>query len=139
MQQTREAEVSFDAARLVINSVRLIVLPGELLLGRPWPSPHGRILDGDLVCKRCSPGPRPALDEVQILPRALKIGFRAEVRHVDHERTALPVATRVAVPLADACRHIVTSVHDNVALPPLALPHIAEDREAPRRLHDPPE
>src|SRR5215470_18911521 len=135
----REAKVSFDAARLVIDSVRLIVLPGELLLGRPWPSPHGRILDGDLVCKRGGPGPRPALDQVQVLPRALKIGFRTEVRHVDHQRTALPVATRVAVPLADAGRQMGTSVHDDVALPPLALSHIVEDRDAARRLHDPAE
>src|SRR6266576_5366205 len=31
------------------------------------------------------------------------------------------------------------SVHDDVALPPLALTHVVEDRDATRRLHDPPE
>jgi hypothetical protein len=48
-------------------------------------------------------GPGPALDKMQILPRALIISLRAEVRHIDDEAIALPMAARVAVPLADAC------------------------------------
>src|SRR6266849_1816249 len=139
VQQPRQAKVSFDTARLVIDSVRLFVLPGELLLGRPWPRPHRGILNGDLVCERRWPGPRPALDQMQVLPRALKIGFRTEVRHVDHKHIAVPAATRVAVPLADAGRQMWTSVHNDVALPPLSLTNVVEDRDAARRLHDPAE
>src|ERR1700694_1669011 len=45
-QQPREAIVSFDAARLVINSVLLILLLGEHLLYGLWPRPHLRIFDG---------------------------------------------------------------------------------------------
>src|SRR5580658_1150409 len=49
------------------------------------------------------------------------------------------MATRVAVPLTDAGRQMRASVHNDVALPPLALAHIIEDRDAAWRLHDPPE
>src|SRR3984893_15052710 len=67
MQHPREAHVSFDAARLVINSVLLVALPGELLLGGPWPRPHGRIFDRDLVREGLWPAARPALNQVQVL------------------------------------------------------------------------
>src|SRR5262249_48744632 len=82
-------------------------------------------------------GPRPALDEVQVLARAAIIGLRAEVRHVDHQRISLPVAARVAKPLADAGRQVRAAVHDDVALPALSLAHGVEDRDAARRLDDP--
>src|SRR5262245_16888960 len=117
MQQPRQAEVSFDAARLVINSVLLLALPGELLLDRPRPRPHGRIFYRDNVRKRLWPGARPALDQVQVFARALEIGFGTEVRHVDHKRVALPTAARVAVPLADVSGQVRAAVHDDVALP----------------------
>src|SRR6266702_7425736 len=139
MQQPREAIVSFDAARLIINSVRLVALPGELLLGGPWPCPHCRIFDGHGVFERGWPGARPALDQVQVLARALIIGLRTEVRYVDDEGIALPVATRIAVPLADAGGQVRTPVHDDVALPPLPLTHVVEDRDAAWCLHDSPE
>src|SRR5580704_2336786 len=83
MQQPRQAVISFDAARLVIDSVLLVTLPGELLLGGPWPRPHGRIFHHDLVFEGLWSGARPALDEVQVLARPLEIGFRTEVGHVD--------------------------------------------------------
>src|SRR5882757_8301288 len=79
------------------------------------------------------------LDQMQVLAGALVVGLRTEVRHIDHERVALPVAARVAVPLADAARQVRTSVHDDVALPALTLAHIVEYRDAARRLHDPAE
>src|SRR5262249_26610883 len=62
--------VSFDATRLVIDSIFLVALPGELLANRPWPGPRGRVFDRDLVGKRARAGPRPPLDEVQVLARA---------------------------------------------------------------------
>src|ERR1700680_2785951 len=67
MQQPREAKVSFDAARLVIKSVLLIALLGELFLDGPWPRPHGRIFDRYSVFERGWPGARPALDPMHVL------------------------------------------------------------------------
>src|SRR5437870_59253 len=139
MQQPREAIVSLDTARLVIKSVLLVALPGELLLDGPGPSPHRRIFDRDDVFKRGRAGARPALEQMQVLARALIIRLRTEVRHVDHEGIALPMATRVAIPLADVGRQVRTSVHDDVALPALPLAHVIEDRDATGRLHDPAE
>src|SRR5882762_5815027 len=85
MQQSRKAIVSFDAARLVKNSVLLVALLGELLFDGPRPRPHGRIFYRHGIFERGRAGARPTLDQVQILARALKIGLRAEVRHVDDE------------------------------------------------------
>src|SRR5207245_9079770 len=122
--QPRGGIVSFDAARLIINSVLLLALLSELLLDRPRPRPHRRILDRDGVFERARPGPRPAFEQMQVLARALIISLRTEVRHVDHQRIALPMAARVAVPLAEAGRQVRTSVHDDVPLPPFPLTHI---------------
>src|SRR6266436_1668113 len=93
MKQPGETKVSFDAARLGIYSVFLVVLPDEILLGSPGPRPHRRILDRYGIFKRVRAGPRPPLDDVKILARPLKIGLRTEIRHVDHEGVALPVPT----------------------------------------------
>src|SRR5580704_3512528 len=49
------------------------------------------------------------------------------------------MATRVAIPLADAGRQVRASVHDDVALPALALANVVEHRDATLRLHDSPE
>src|ERR1700676_2392762 len=49
------------------------------------------------------------------------------------------MTSRVAIPLADIGRQMRTSVHDDVALPPLALTHVVEHRDAAWCLHDPTE
>src|SRR5258708_22064745 len=74
---------------------------------------------------------------MQVLARALKVRLRAEVRHVDNERIPFPMTMGVTVPLADIGRQVRTSVHDDVALPPLPLTYVVEDRDGARRLHDP--
>src|SRR6266404_3121452 len=135
-QQPRKAIISFDAARLVINSVRLIALLGEFLLYGPGLSPHGRIFDGHDVFKRGRGGPRPALGEVQVLARAPIVGLRTEIRHVNDEGAALPMAAGVAKPLADASRQMGAPVHDDIALPALPLTDVVEYRDAAWRLHD---
>src|SRR5262249_28839115 len=132
----RQAVVSLDAARLVIDPVLLVALAGELLLHRPWPGPDSRVFDQDFVREGLWPGPRPALDEVQGLARSEHVGLGAEIGHIDHERIAFPPAARVAKPLPDTGRQVRTSVHDDVALPALTLVHIVENRDAARRLHD---
>src|SRR5258708_7707052 len=103
-QQRREGIVSFDATRFVIRFVFLVALFAELLFDGPWPRPHGGVFDCDDVLERGWPGPRPALDQVHIFTGALKIGFPAEVRDVDHELIALPAAPRFALPLPDVVR-----------------------------------
>src|SRR5262249_30206070 len=135
--QSRQTVVSFDAARLIIKSVLLVALPGELLADRPGLRPHRRIFDRGNVLKRGRPGARPALDQMQVLARALVVRLRAEVRYVDNERIPFPVTSRVTVPLAHIGRQVRTFVHDDVALPPLPLTYVVEDRDAARRLHDP--
>src|SRR5258706_4174419 len=76
---------------------------------------------------------------MQVLAVPKDIVFRTEVGHVDHKRVALPTATRGTEPLTDTGRQMGASVHDYVALPPLSLTHVVEDRDAARRLHDPAE
>src|SRR5262245_4991295 len=133
------AEVSFDAARLVIDPILLLVLFAELLDDRPGPRPHRRVLDGRLVFKRVGPGPRPALDQMQVLARAAIVVLRTEIGHVDDERIALPAAARVAEPLANVRRQVRAAVHHDGTLPALSLANVVVHRDAARRLHDPPE
>src|SRR5262249_50883784 len=139
VEQTGKALIAFDAARLGVESVLSVTLSGEFLLDGPGPGPNGRIFDRDLVGEGHRPRARPALHEMQVLARALVVGFRTEVGYVDHQRVALPMATRVAVPLADVRRQVGAAVHDDVALPPLSLAHVVEHRDPARRLHDPAE
>src|SRR5438477_13183542 len=63
MQQPRETIVAFDAARLGIESVLLVALLREFLFESPWPRPHGRILDCDLVGEGPWTGAGPALNQ----------------------------------------------------------------------------
>src|SRR5262249_62172904 len=86
--------------------------------------------------KRLWPGARPPLDQVQVLARAKEIGLRTEVGDVDDERIALPMAARVAEPLTDRGRQVGAPVHDDVALPPLALIDVVEYRDAAGGLYD---
>src|SRR5207342_295153 len=94
--QPRQGIISLDTAGFVIDSIFFVVLFGELFLDGPWSRPHGRIFDHDLVFERGWPGAGPALDEAQVLARPPKISSRTEVRHVDDQRIAFPVATRIA-------------------------------------------
>src|SRR5712671_224422 len=137
--QPRKGIISLDATRLVIDSIFLLALPGELPLDGPWPHPHGRIVDRDLISNLSRAGARPAFDHMQVLPRTPKISLRTEVRHVDDESISLPVASRIAKPLADVGRQMRAPVHDDVPLIPLALAHVVEDGDATGCLHDPPE
>src|SRR5262249_4706909 len=135
VQQSRQAVVPLDAAWLVIDPVLLFALSGELLFHDPWTGPHSRIFDQDLVRKSLWPGACPALDQVQVLARPEHVGLGTEVGHIDHERVTLPMAARIAEPLTDVGRQVRTAIHDNIALPALALVHVVEDRDATRRLH----
>src|SRR5215475_11647335 len=78
--QARMAVISFDAARLGVEPVRFLALPGELLLNGPRTSPHGRIFDGHDVFQRGRAPARPTLDQMKVLTGALVVGLRTEVR-----------------------------------------------------------
>src|SRR5215469_6990163 len=69
LQHRRKRIVAFDAARLVIDAVRLLALLGELLAHRPRPRPHGGVLDGHDILERAGAHARPALDQMHVLPR----------------------------------------------------------------------
>src|SRR6516164_2514854 len=126
MQYRRQCVISLDAARLVISSIFLVALLCELLLGRPRPRPYRWVFCRNDVFKRGWAGPRPALNQAQVLARSQKIGLRTEVGHIDDEGIALPVAARVAVPLAAIGRQVRAPVHDDIPLPPLPLAHVVE-------------
>src|SRR5262249_8917310 len=66
-QHPRQPKMCLDRARIIVNSVLLIALPDELLLHGPGLGPYRRVFDGHDVFERGRPGPRPALDEVQVL------------------------------------------------------------------------
>src|ERR1700704_5937335 len=55
------AEVPFEAARLVINPVFLLILSGELLRDSPRTRPYSRIVDSHEVFQRVWTSPRPSL------------------------------------------------------------------------------
>jgi hypothetical protein len=58
--------------------------------------------------------------------------------NVDHKRTALPMAARVAIPLTDVSREVWAPVHHDVPLPALPLAHVVEHRDAAGCLYDSP-
>src|SRR5262249_1341164 len=66
----RKADIPFVAARLVVNPILLIALFRELLLDRPRPHPHRRVLDRGGVFERVWTGPCPSFDDMQIFARA---------------------------------------------------------------------
>src|SRR5437667_9379260 len=92
MQQPRQTIVALNAARLGIESVLLLALPGELLLDGPMTRPQGRVFDCNFVGEGPWAGTGPTLDQVQIFARSEEISLRTEVGHVDHNRVALPMA-----------------------------------------------
>ena len=80
MQYCRQCIISLDAARLVISSIFLVALLCELLLGRSRPRPYRRVFCCDLVLKCGWAGPRPALNQVQVLARSQGEGIGLTLR-----------------------------------------------------------
>ena len=136
-QHRRQAVVPLVAPRLVVDPIRLLVLPAHFLLHGPRFRPRRRILDRHGVLERLRVHARPAFDQVQVLARALEVDLRREVRDVDDQRVAFPVAARVAEPLPDRRREVRALLDRDDALPPLALADVVEDRHGSGRLHDP--
>jgi hypothetical protein len=95
------------------------------------------IITGSASGRFSRPGPRPALDEMEILARALKILLLRKVRDVDDEGIALPARAGIAISLANVGGQMGTSVHDDVPLPPLSLTYVVEHRDSAGCLDDP--
>src|SRR5207249_8893310 len=84
-------------------------------------------------------GARPALDQMPVLTGSHEVGFGTEIGDIDHERSALPSAARIAEALPDVARKMRAPVDRNNALPALPLSHVIENRHGSWRLNDAPE
>src|SRR6058998_1944275 len=73
---------------------------------------------------------------MQVLMRSLEIRFGGEIRDVDDQGIAFPMAARISKPLADIRRKMRLGGDGNRAREALPLPHIVEDRDRSGRLHD---
>ena len=86
-----------------------------------------------MVVERIGSDAAPTFDEMQVLPGAFEVRPVAEIRGVDHQRVALPMATRVAQPLADVLIEMPSPIErDDAGLVHLLL----KNRHVSRSLHD---
>src|SRR6267142_5239888 len=127
------------APRLVVDPVRLIVLPGIFLLDSPWLRPRGRIFYCDGVLERVWTGAGPAFDQMPVLAGSHEVGLGAEIGDIDHQRFALPSAARIAKALPHLPRKMRAAHDRDNALPPLSLSPVIENRHGSWRLYETPE
>src|SRR2546422_10911101 len=93
------------ASRLVVDPVRLIVLPGVFLLGCPRFRPRGGIFYCDHVLERVWASALPAFDQMPVLAGSHEVGLGTEIGDIDHQRIAFPSAARIAKALPGlACK-----------------------------------
>ena len=83
-----------------IDPILGVVLFLVFLLDGPGSRPRGWILDRDAVLDGARIQTCPAFDEMKIFLGSLEVGLWAEIGDVHHQRIPLPVASRVAPPLA---------------------------------------
>src|SRR5262245_57494330 len=81
---------------------------------RPRPGPHPRIFHRELVENRVFVGPRDSFTHVQFLV-SLERSAVFEIGGVDDQGVTLPMADRVAHPLADVLGQMWTPVQANDA------------------------
>ena len=108
---------------------RSAVLQLQLLPDGPRARPGRRIVDRDDVLQRRLVDPAPALDQMEVFAGAAVAALRGEVRDVDHQRVAFPVAAGVSERRADVARQMPAPVDRDDALPSLSLAHVVEDRQ----------
>src|SRR5262249_10498066 len=126
-QYPAHAVISLLSARVVINPIRLAVLQNQLLLDRPRPITCRWVFDRRLVPNRRHITTCPALHEMQVITRAIEFQERAEIRHVDHQRLALPSGARVPPWLMNGSRQMLCIGDGDDATEPLSLAHVVEN------------
>ncbi len=77
--------------------------------------------------------PPEAFDQAQVLAGASELHLVVEVRRFDDERVAFEATARIALPLADAVRHVRTAIERNHAH---RAAHLGVDDDVGRRLDD---
>ncbi len=105
-QDTRHPVVAFVARVFVERTV--VLVQGNL--SGPGLRPCCRIADREPVVDRVRGDAGQSLDQAQAVRRPPEVGLAREVRRLDDQRVALPMATRVAVPLPDMVREWWASV-----------------------------
>ena len=108
---------------------------------RERPREGGRIVDGELVEQRVAGHAPEAFRQAQGRTGADRGGHRrveaghlvGEVRRLDHQGVAVPVAARVAHPLADAGRQVAAAVERHDAR---VVHHLVQDHDVVGRLED---
>src|SRR5438128_1341274 len=131
-----QAVVPLVTPWLHVETIGFDGLPGQFLFHRPRLRPRRRIVDRDDILQRVGVDTRPAFDQVQVLARSLEVGLRAEIRHVDNERLALPAPPRVSPPEPDVRGEMRLCGQRNDPLPSLSLTRVVENRDGAGRLHD---
>jgi hypothetical protein len=76
---------------------------------------------------------RESLDHTQIFARASQWIFAVEIRCLDNERVAVPMAARIASPLPDISRDVRPDVQRNDAS---VMRHLEQDHHVTRRLNN---
>src|SRR4030095_11414038 len=99
---SEDASEHFDVPFVARELLDVVLGCAQANDGGPWLHPRGRIIDRHLVVDRVGARPRETLREMQAIRRAHEVALRREVRRVDDERVAFPMAARVAVQLRDA-------------------------------------
>src|SRR5262245_30060323 len=94
---------------------------------------RGRVVHGELVQQRVLVDASETLDEMELVVSPAKTGPAVEVRRVDDERVALPLAARIAQPRPHAGRDVRTAVQRN---DPRVVNHLVGDDDVARHLKD---
>ena len=92
-----------------------------------------RVVDGEPVVDGLVVDARVALGQVQGVARPAEVGLRGEVRGFDDQRVTLPVAARIAQPLADRFRDMRAAVERD---DPRLVDQLLVDDDVARHLED---
>ena len=110
-----------------------LVAPLQRHLHGPGLLPGGRIGERDAVRQRVRSGAGEPLHQVQAVGGAAEVALGGEVLRLDHQRVAVPVAARVAVPLPDLLRQVRPVVE---RYEPRVVERLVDEGQVGRRLDD---
>src|SRR2546426_5629585 len=129
IQDTRHSVISLVTG--VLENPALALPPGNC--GRPGFRPGCWILECDFVIDRVGIETREALDHMQAAGRTSEVRLVGEIRRIDDQCVAVPMAARVAEVLADALVQMRTPVQrDDSSF----MNHFVENDHAIGTLHN---